>query len=147
MVLVGFDVSVELLFITYKFKILGFMHLSKDRPIGNIRYLSLSDLNIIRNFSYIYFMIMFWFLDCNNYKKLRSFLSLLRQSCILTLARKHNKSKSWASAIFTSNFLITKGIFTNSPGLFSFDFCYHHDHNFFSANNFFFIDESFFLFF
>ena len=149
LVLKEFEVEIyfDLLSICYKFKLLGFIHLVNDYPVGNSRYLNLTDRAIVRNFSYIYFMVSFWFLDCDNYFLVRNFLNVLSQSCFLTLSRKHNKSKSWAVSVFTSNILIMKGLFNAFSGLSSFGFRNAKSHKFFPNKNLFLVDESFFLFF
>jgi hypothetical protein len=96
-----------------KFKVLGFIHPNKNRPVGNVKYLNLTDVVIISNFSYLYFIILIWFLDANNFSALRSFVKILKQSCILTLSRKHNKSKFWVNSIYTNNILVLKNLFTS----------------------------------
>lgn len=148
MVLKEFEINFnfDLLYICYKFKLLGFVHSVNGRPISNAKYLTLVDKIIITNFSYIYFMINFWYLDCNNYLLLKSFLYILRESCILTLCRKHNKSKSWAVSVFTSNILVMKGLFTIISGLSPFDFQKKKVFTLFSSKNLFLVDEFFFLF-
>lgn len=149
MVLKEFQIKIDfnLLFISYKFKLSGFVHSINHRPISNTKYLTLVDKIIITNFSYIYFMINFWYLDCNNYLLLKSFLYILRESCILTLCRKHNKSKSWAVSVFTSNILVMRGLFTIFSGFSPFDFQHNKIRTLFSSKNLFLVDEFFFLFF
>lgn len=96
-----------------KFKLLGFVHPIKSRPIGNVKYLNLNDVIIIWNFSYLYFIIIFWFLDTNNFSSLAGFVKLLKQSCVLTLCRKHNKSKLWVNSVYTNNILVLKNLFSS----------------------------------
>lgn len=128
--------SVNLSFIYYKFKLLGFIHFKAIRAIGSVHYLNLADSEIVYNFSYIYMILRFWFLGCYNYEKLLILLKLLKESCILTLCRKHNKSKSWVKSIYTSNILVSKTLYDSFP--------YFMSSNLNFTKYIFFIDESFF---
>lgn len=86
-----------------RFRSLGFVHFSKFRPIGNVRYLHFSDLVIIKMFGYLAFSFLFWFKLSENFSSVKVFVELLRNSCLLTLCRKHNKHKDWVYAVYTSN--------------------------------------------
>nr|YP_010700250.1 putative group II intron reverse transcriptase/maturase mat2 [Euglena deses]WCH63394.1 putative group II intron reverse transcriptase/maturase mat2 [Euglena deses] len=89
-----------------KLRQLGFIHRSKNRPISNSRYLFLEDLEIIKQYTYISYIFLNWFRCASNISKLKNVVNLIRQSCFLTLCRKHNKNKTWAYNIYTSDLLI-----------------------------------------
>lgn len=100
-------------YLVEKFRSLGFIHFLEVRPIGNIYYFSYSDFLIVRSFGYIAFSILFWFRIAQNFSSLKVFLEFLRNSCLLTLSRKHNKGRIWAFSVYTSNIIILK-LFDNS---------------------------------
>lgn len=94
-----------------KLKSLGFIHPYKNRPIGNARLLHLEDSLIIKSFGYIAYSILFWYKLSTNSSKLRSIVELLRESCFLTLCRKHNKTKNWAYNTYTTDLVIFQSLF------------------------------------
>lgn len=96
-----------------RFRSLGFVHFLKFCPIGNIRYLNYSDFLIVRSFGHFAFSILFWFRIANNFSSVKVLLEVLRNSCLLTLCRKHNKGKVWAFSVYTTNIIILK-VFENS---------------------------------
>jgi len=65
--------------------------------------LYLEDTKLIKSFSYICYIFLTWFRCCKNLLKLKSFIAIIRESCFLTLARKHNKNKAWAYKVYTSD--------------------------------------------
>nr|AYB71460.1 hypothetical protein [Trachelomonas grandis] len=108
--LVDFKIKVlmPIKYLFEQFRNLGFIHSFKIRPVGNIRYVSYSDFLIIKSFGYIAFSILFWFRVAQNFSSAKVFLEFLRNSCLLTLCRKHNKGKVWAFSIYTSNLLLLR---------------------------------------
>lgn len=124
-----------------KFRVLGFIHPNKNRPIGNVKYLNLNDIVIIWNFSYLYLIILIWFFDSNNFSSLVTFVRILKQSCILTLCRKHNKSKFWISSVFTNDVLVVKNLFNSYNSFPSPNFLL----GFFSSYQILLVDEAFFI--
>lgn len=99
----------------YKLRVLGFIHLYKLRPIGNVNYISFDDWFIIKSFGFLAYCFLSWFRFCGNFSKLKYLVEIIRQSCFLTLSRKHNKSKTWAYSIYTSELIISNNLFlTNS---------------------------------
>lgn len=90
---------------------LGFIHFDRFRPVGNPKLLFLSDYYIIKEFGFFSLQIMFWYRLSFNFYKLKLLVEFLRQSCILTLCRKHNKSKSWITKVYSSKLLIAKNLF------------------------------------
>lgn len=94
-------------------KLLGFIHPLKNFPISNSKLLLLQDIDIIKYYGIIAYDILNWFKCCCNISKVKFIMDCLRHSCLLTLSRKHNKRKTWAYSIFTSELLILKGLFLN----------------------------------
>jgi hypothetical protein len=82
---------------------LGLVHVIKSRSISCSKFLYFEDTKIIKSFGYICYVFLIWFRCCKNFLKVKAFINLIRQSCFLTLARKHNKSKAWAYKIYTSD--------------------------------------------
>lgn len=97
-----------------KFRSLGFIHLKKNRPIGNHFYFSLEDNEIINRFGYIANILLHWFRCCNNFSKVKFLVEFLRRSCFLTLCRKHNKSKNWGYSVYTPNLLVSSSLFNKN---------------------------------
>lgn len=129
----------------YKFKLLGFIHLTKSRPVGNLNYLNLTDKQILSNFSYLYLIIIFWFSKSRNFKQLINFLKFLKESCILTFCRKHNKSRFWVNSVYTSNLVISKNLYHSYSFFPSHIFLNTEQFGFFCQQSFLFIDEAFFI--
>lgn len=103
--------SVPLSFLFAKMRLLGFIHPHKNRPIGNARLLFFEDLFIIKSFGYIAYSIMHWYRFCYNFIDSRFLIELLRESCFLTLCRKHNKNKNWAYTTYSSDLILIQGLF------------------------------------
>lgn len=103
-----FEIFIPINFCLKKLKILGLIHIKKKRPIGSQRYLKLEDIHIIKYFGYLSFMFINWFRCCYNFSKLKLLISFIRQSCFLTLCRKHNKNKNWAYRVYTPDLILLK---------------------------------------
>lgn len=103
---------VPLSYLYSKFRTLGFIHVTKFRPIGNSKLLFSSDSYIIHYFGNFSYQLLIWYRTCYNFIKLKLIIECLRQSCILTLCRKHNKSKNWVIKVYTSRLLVFKNLFT-----------------------------------
>jgi len=74
----------------------GFFHFTKKRPCSNNSFLLHSDAEIIKAYSAVMYGLLYYYRAADNFSKVKSIISHLRKSCILTLARKHKKNKSWA---------------------------------------------------
>lgn len=98
-------------FLLLRMRFLGFVHPYKNRPIGNPKFLFLEDSLIIKSFGYIAYSILHWYRFSDNLQKVKFFVELLRESCFLTLCRKHNKSKSWVYNVYTPDLIISQGLF------------------------------------
>jgi hypothetical protein len=100
---------VPVLLLIKKFRLLGFIHPSKNCPIGNLSLILFSDHFIIKISSFLVYSILNWYSFSKNLLSLKILIELVRESCLLTLCRKHNKNKSWAYTTYTSNLVF----FTN----------------------------------
>lgn len=98
-------------FLIKKLSHLGFIHPFKKRPVGNTKYILLDDKSIIVNFGYFANVLLFWYRCCDNIKKIKIVIDILKQSCFLTLCRKHNKNKVWAMRIYTSDLVFFRNSF------------------------------------
>lgn len=110
-VYVPFELCINLL------RSLGFLHFSKKRPVGNSLYLKFDDVFIIKSFGRIAYSFINWYRCCKNFYLIRLLVNIIRESCFLTICRKHNKSKTWAYNIYTydlnvfGNLFVTKAFF------------------------------------
>jgi hypothetical protein len=104
---------VPLEFLIKKLVFLGFLHPFKKRPIGNTKYMLLGDKSIILTFGYFANVLLFWYRCCDELKKIKIIISIIKQSCFLTLCRKHNKNKNWALRIYTSDLIFIRNSFFN----------------------------------
>lgn len=102
---------VPLDFCITKLRFLGFLHPMKTRPVGNSFYLGYEDLHIIKVFGHTAFKFLFWYRCCLNFLKVKQLVNLIRESCFLTLSRKHNKNKSWAYNVYTSDLQLLSSLF------------------------------------
>ena len=96
-----------------KFRNLGFMHPFKNRPMGNPSFLSLEDSSIIKSFGYVGHCFLTWFRCSDNFIKAKFLVEFMRQSCFLTLCRKHNKAKNWVYSVYTPDLLLVRSFFGN----------------------------------
>lgn len=62
----------------------------------------------------------------------RKYFHFYLLSCVLTLSRKHNKSKNWSYSIYTRNLIYLQGIFYNKTFFPTRDLVYRLKFNFFS---------------
>lgn len=106
---VSFDIPIKK--VLTKLRFLGYLHLYKIRSVGNVNFLSCEDWFIIKSFGFLAYSFMNWFRFCNNLSRVNYIIELIRQSCFLTLARKHNKSKNWAYSVYTPRLVLSKGLF------------------------------------
>lgn len=105
LLLVPFD------FLIKKLSFLGFIHPFRKRPIGNTKYIFLDDKSIIITFGYFANVLLFWYRCCDNLRKVKVVIDILKQSCFLTLCRKHNKNKVWALRVYTADLVFIRTSF------------------------------------
>ena len=98
-----FELYISIDFCLNKFRKLGIFHLTKKRPVGSSKFLALEDREIMRKFSSIANILRDWFRCCYDVYKIKTLFGVLKESCLLTLCRKHNKRKSWAYNIYSSD--------------------------------------------
>ena len=88
----------------FSFRFSGFFHLWKHRPIGNVNFVDFEDSVILTVFKFYNLFLYYWYSICDNKERLRFFIKVIQQSCLLTLARKHKKNKAWTYDIYFSDF-------------------------------------------
>lgn len=84
----------------YSFRSCGFLHLWRHRAIGNVNFIDFEDAVIINLFKLYKLFLYYWYNICFNNESLHFFFRLLKESCLLTLARKHKKNKTWTYDIY-----------------------------------------------
>jgi hypothetical protein len=94
-----------------KLRLLGFIHSFNSNPVSNLSLIFFSDDFIIKSSSYIVYVLLCWFRFCDNFSELQFFVKLIRESCLLTLCRKHNKTRSWIYNLYTYDLLIFKNLY------------------------------------
>lgn len=109
----SFLISCSISYILLKFSGLGFINIKKKRPVSNLRFLMYEDKEIIQFFGSFSYSLLNWFRCSDNFSKVKFLVEIIRQSCFLTLCRKHNKRKTWAYSIYTPNLLLNSTIYEN----------------------------------
>lgn len=84
-------------------RVWGCIHELKFRPKSNSKYLCFDDIIIIKSFGYFAYALLFWFRCCSNFYSIKVLVYLIRESCFLTLCRKHNKTKSWVYNLYSND--------------------------------------------
>lgn len=98
-----FLVNCPISYMLLKFANLGFLNLKKKRPISNLKFLSYEDEEIVSFFGAFSYSLLNWFRCADNFSKVKILVELIRQSCFLTICRKHNKRKTWVYSVYTTN--------------------------------------------
>lgn len=99
-------------FLLNKFQVLGFIHPLKLYPVGNSKYFIFEDVFIIKDFSFLLISLLTWYRCSDNFSEVKLFAEYLRESCLLTLCRKHNKSKAWVYSVYSSDFILYRNLST-----------------------------------
>nr|YP_010700506.1 putative group II intron reverse transcriptase/maturase mat2 [Strombomonas costata]WCH63589.1 putative group II intron reverse transcriptase/maturase mat2 [Strombomonas costata] len=128
-----------------KLTILGFVHPKARRPIGNSKVLNFSDKFIVKVFGYFSYLILYWFRFVDNLGQIKKLIEFLRKSCLLTICRKHNKSKSWAYGIYTPNLVVLNGLFNTKSFFPTKSFVLKFQKDFIFNTSSFYFEEEFFL--
>lgn len=84
---------------------LNYFNIRTKKPISNLKYVFADDVKIISNFASTAKSLLIWYSCCDNFSKLKRIVDIVRQSCVLTLCRKHNKSKDWVYSVYTPNLI------------------------------------------
>jgi hypothetical protein len=91
-----------------KLRVKGYIHPLKDKAIGNSGLGFHTDREIVYHFNYVIRGLLNWFSGAGNFSKIKGLAQLLRNSCVLTLANKHNKNQSWVYTIYGSEITVNK---------------------------------------
>lgn len=140
-----FQILVPSDFILKKLRTWGFIHPYKNRPISNSKFLFKHDSQIIRDFSYVSNQIIFWFRCVDNFSSVKFLIEIIRQSCFLTLCRKHNKSRVWSYGVYTPNLLFGRNLDFSNMVFPDRKFLFKLRKKFLLNNNMFSFNEKFFL--
>ena len=89
------------------------LNLKKKRPISNLKFLAYEDEEIISFFGSFSYSLLNWFRCADNFSKVKFLVELIRQSCFLTICRKHNKRKTWVYSIYTTNLVLNHKLQSN----------------------------------
>lgn len=108
-----YNIFIPFDFLLKRLRLFGFIHPFKNRPIGNSKYLSRHDLSIIKAFGNFAFSLVYWYRFCKDFYKINYLVEIVRESCLLTLCRKHNKNRNWAYETYSSDLLLFQNLFTN----------------------------------
>lgn len=73
-------------------------------------FLICEDSEIIRSFGYLSYSFLAWYRTTDSLAEFKFVLGIIKQSCLLTLCRKHNRSKNWAYQVYTSKLSVDKRI-------------------------------------
>nr|CAA10850.1 maturase-like protein [Euglenaria anabaena] len=90
---------------------LNYINLQTLKPISNSKYLFFDDAIILDYCSYHAILLLSLFRCSENFSKVKIMVEYIRQSCLLTLCRKHNKSKDWVYSVYTSDLLSYQNLF------------------------------------
>lgn len=93
-----------------KLRLEGFLHKFKYRSISNSSCLNFEDSYIIRIFGTISYSYLTWFRCCSNFYSVKILISFLRESCFLTLSRKHNKTKNWVYNLYSNDLIVLQDL-------------------------------------
>lgn len=141
----GFELYISVNFIRNFLRNLGFLHKLKNRPISNSKYLFLSDSEIISVFGSYAISFLIWFSCVYNINDIKYIIELLRQSCFLTLCRKHNKRKLWALDVYTSDLVLAENLYSSYFPFPRKSFIFNFKRKFFIYHSHIYFNEKFFL--
>jgi len=77
-----------------KLRVLGYIHAKKNRSIGKISLINVTDYEIIKYFNKLICGYLNWFRCVDNIYDIKKIWYILIKSCLYTLARKHKKDYS-----------------------------------------------------
>jgi hypothetical protein len=128
-----------------KLNSLGIINSLTKRVTSVSNLVVFEDFYILRFFGYLAHSFLIWFRCCKDFSKVKNLINVIRQSCYLTLSRKHNKTKSWAYKVYTFDLIITLSLFTNESYFPTKKFLLKIKRHFFFLRYEIFFDEVFFL--
>jgi retron-type reverse transcriptase len=91
-----------------KLRVKGYIHPVKEKARGNLSLGFHTDSEIVHHFNYLIRGLLNWFSGADNFSKVKGLAQLLRKSCVLTLANKHNKSQNWVYTVYGSEIVVNK---------------------------------------
>jgi hypothetical protein len=92
-----------------KLRVKGYIHPVKEKAMGNSSLGFHMDSEIVHHFNHLIHGLLNWFSGADNFSKVKGLAQLLRKSCVLTLANKHNKSQNWVYTVYGSEIVVNKG--------------------------------------
>jgi hypothetical protein len=72
----------------------NYIHPLKNKASGNIGLQAVADVEIVVKYNAVIYGLLKFYSGVGNIPKIKGIGMLLRQSCVLTLANKHGKSRS-----------------------------------------------------
>jgi len=96
-----------------KLRVKGYIHPLKEKAMGNSSLGFHTDSEIVHHFNHLIHGLLNWFSGADNFSKVKGLAQLLRKSCVLTLANKHNKSQNWVYTVYGSEIVVNK----DKPGI------------------------------
>ena len=91
-----------------KLRVKGYIHPIKEKAIGNSSLEFYTDFEIVHHFNHLICGLLNWFSGADNFPKVKGLVQLLRKSCVLTLANKHNKSQNWVYTVYGNKIVVNK---------------------------------------
>jgi hypothetical protein len=91
-----------------KLRVKGYIHPIKEKAMGNSSLGFHTDSEIVHHFNHLIRGLLNWFSGADNFSKVKGLAQLLRKSCVLTLANKHNKSQNWVYTVYGSEIIVNK---------------------------------------
>jgi retron-type reverse transcriptase len=91
-----------------KLRVKGYIHPIKEKAMGNSSLGFHTDSEIVHHFNHLIRGLLNRFSGADNFSKVKGLAQLLRKSCVLTLANKHNKSQNWVYTVYGSEIIVNK---------------------------------------
>lgn len=91
-----------------KLRVRGYIHPVKNKAMGNSGLEFHTAAEIVYHYNNVIRGLLNWFSGANNFSKVKGLAQLLRKSCVLTLANKHNKSQNWVYTVYGSEIVVNK---------------------------------------
>jgi hypothetical protein len=88
-------VEAPLKYLFKSFRMLGYVHPIKKKACSNTHKVWLSTKDILKHYNTIIKSLNKSYAKVLNFRRLQGLIKFLQRSCVLTLAKKHNKTASW----------------------------------------------------
>jgi hypothetical protein len=99
----------------------------------------------IKDFGRIAYSIINWYRCCKDFYVIQFLINIIRESCFLTICRKHNKSKTWVYGVYTADLNIIGHLFMNRSFFPTRNRLFFMKRKFFPLKSQLFFDDRFFL--